>query len=259
MQRVLIIAGSDPSGGAGIQADIKTVTCLSAYAMTAITALTVQNTLGVSDVLSIDSEFVRAQIAACLGDIGADCIKTGMLGDETLIKVVAQELSQFSGVRVIDPVMVAKGGHNLLEPEAVGMFRSQLLPLADILTPNAPEAEVLTGLPLKSPEDMPHIAEALLKMGPKAVLLKGGHLEGSTVIDHLFWEGGDRRYESPRIETRNTHGTGCTLASAIAALKTPERDWPTTVFMARDYVMAGIFLSSGLGQGHGPLRHNWML
>jgi len=238
---------------------MKTVTCLSAYAMTAITALTVQNTLGVRDILPIPTDFVRAQIQACLSDIGADVIKTGMLGDEGLIKMVAQELASFSGFCVMDPVMVAKGGHPLLAPDMVDIYRSELLPLADILTPNAPEAEILTGLSLKHPEDMPVVAAALLQMGPKAVLLKGGHIDGPIVYDHLFWDGGNRLFESPRLVTRHTHGTGCTLASAIAALKTLDRDWPSAVFMAREYVMAALEHSPALGQGHGPLRHNWML
>jgi hydroxymethylpyrimidine/phosphomethylpyrimidine kinase len=259
MQRVLIIAGSDCSGGAGIQADIKTVTCLSGYAMTAVTAVTVQNTLGVSDVFPVPPEVIKAQALACLSDIGADVIKTGMLGDRAVMQAVADVLGASDAYRVIDPVMVAKGGHALLPLEAVESLKSILIPMADLLTPNAPEAAYLTGLDLESVDDMPRVAHALMEMGAKNVLIKGGHLVGEMVVDRLFTPDGDYEFESARIPTKDTHGTGCTLASACAALMRPDRSLVDTVAMARDYVMAAIVMAPALGQGHGPLRHNWML
>lgn len=259
MQRVLIIAGSDSSGGAGIQADIKTVTCLSGYAMTAITAITVQNTLGVSDVFPVPPQIIKAQAMACLSDIGADVIKTGMLGDVMVMQAVADILDSSEAFKVIDPVMVAKGGHALLPIDAVDTLKSLLIPRADLLTPNAPEAAYLTGLELETVEDMPRVAHALMDMGARNVLIKGGHLSGDVVVDRLFTPDGDYAFESPRIPTKNTHGTGCTLASACAALIKDDRSLVDTVSMARDYVMAAIVMAPVLGQGHGPLRHNWML
>lgn len=259
-QRVLIIAGSDPSGGAGIQADIKTVTCLGGYAMSAITALTVQNTRGVSDVLSVPEAFILAQGLACLDDIGVDAIKTGMLGTAKVVEVVAQilDLVPFA-FKVIDPVMVAKGGHGLLAPEAVAAIKALLMARCDILTPNAPEATCLTGIEVNSEADMIKAGVALIKMGARAVLMKGGHVAGENVVDVLVTQGGVKRFTSARIDTLHTHGTGCTLASAIAALATKDRALEEVVSLARDYVFGAIKNAPLLGGGHGPLGHNWVL
>jgi hydroxymethylpyrimidine/phosphomethylpyrimidine kinase len=256
--RVLIVAGSDSGGGAGIQADIKTVTALGGYAMTAITALTAQNTRGVHDMLPIDTEFIRAQLEACLDDLGTDVIKTGMLHSASVIKAVAAVVdARAPGIPlVVDPVMVAKGGAPLLQPEAQEALRERLLPRAALLTPNAPEAEVLTGLPVRSPADLGAAADRLLLFGASAVLVKGGHLEGDTVVDLLRTaDGFERRFASPRLETRNTHGTGCTLASAIATGIAEGLTLEHAVERARGYVQQAIRTAPGFGSGHGPLYH----
>ena len=259
MHRVLIIAGSDPSGGAGIQADIKTVTCLGGYAMTAITALTVQNTLGVSDVMAVPPDFITAQALACLDDIGADAIKTGMLADIEVMEAVSLVLESARIFTVVDPVMVAKGGHALMKDRAVDAMKALMLPLADLLTPNTPEAMALTGLRIETEDDVRKAGAALLGMGAKNVLIKGGHLEGPEVVDFLFTADGEHRFTSERIDTKHTHGTGCTLASACAALTRAARPLQETVGLARDYVGGAILMAPGLGEGHGPLRHNWLL
>jgi hydroxymethylpyrimidine/phosphomethylpyrimidine kinase len=255
--RVLIIAGSDSGGGAGIQADIKAVTALGGHAATAITALTAQDTLGVHGVLPIPVAFIRQQIAVVLRDIGADALKTGMLHDSPTIAAVCEALAaEAPGVPLVaDPVMVAKGGHALLQPDAVEALKRQLLPLATLITPNLPEAEVLTGLEIREEAAMHRAAAALLAMGVRAVLLKGGHLEGPRVVDLLATPEGITRFEDSKIETRHTHGTGCTLASAIAAGLARGLPLPRAVARARAYVRAAILAAPGLGQGHGPLGH----
>ncbi len=259
MHRVLIIAGSDPSGGAGIQADIKTVTCLGAYAMTAITALTVQNTLGVSGVMAVPPDIITAQARACLDDIGADAIKTGMLADIEVMEAVSLIIEAEKTFNVIDPVMVAKGGHALMSHRAIDAMKALILPLAHLLTPNLPEAAALTGFKVETEDDMKKAAEALLGMGAKNVLIKGGHLEGPEVVDLLVTPDGIERFTSQRIETVHTHGTGCTLASACAALMRDARPLSEVVTLARDYVNGAIAMAPQLGEGHGPLRHNWLL
>jgi hydroxymethylpyrimidine/phosphomethylpyrimidine kinase len=256
--RVLIVAGSDSGGGAGIQADIKTVTALGGYAATAITALTAQNTLGVQGIFPIDPAFIEAQMAAVLEDIGADCIKTGMLGDALVIEAVVKALEErAAGLPVVvDPVMVAKGGASLLAAEAVDALKSSLLPKARLATPNIPEAEALLGEKINGPEDMESAARALLDLGPEAVLLKGGHLEGDRLVDILVDQGGViERFEGLRIETRHTHGTGCTLASACAEGLARGLALGTAVARARAYVLEAIATAPGLGGGHGPLNH----
>src|SRR5437667_3976376 len=217
--RVLIIAGSDSGGGAGIQADIKTVTMLDAYAATAITALTAQNTEGVFGVLPIPPEFIRRQIEVVLDDIGADAIKTGMLHDAAVIEAVAAVLEERAATIpiVVDPVMVAKGGARLIEPGAVEALKRRLIARAEVLTPNLPEAEILCGRTIGNIAEMRSAGEILLPLGCRAVLVKGGHLSGETVADVLVRGGSARVWESARIATRHTHGTGCTLALAIAA------------------------------------------
>jgi len=256
--RVLVVAGSDSGGGAGIQADIKTVTALGGYAMTAITALTAQNTRGVHDVLPIDTEFIRAQLEACLDDLGTDVIKTGMLHSASVIKAVVSVLdARAAGVPlVVDPVMVAKGGAPLLQPEAQEALRERLLPRAALVTPNAPEAEALTGVPVRSVADFGAAADRLLLLGASAVLVKGGHIDGDTVVDLLRTaDGFERRFESPRLETRNTHGTGCTLASAIATGIGEGLTLEHAVERGRVYVQQAIRTAPGFGSGHGPLYH----
>ena len=255
--RVLIIAGSDSGGGAGIQADIKTVTMHGAYAATALTALTAQNTEGVFGVLPIPPEFIRRQIEVVLDDIGADAIKTGMLHDAAVIETVAAVLRErASGVPlVIDPVMVAKGGARLIDPDAIGALKRRLIAHATVLTPNLPEAEALCGLSIGDVAAMRHAGEMLLALGCRAVLVKGGHLPGATVPDVLVTGAGARIWESPRIDTRHTHGTGCTLASAIAAGLAQGRGIESAVDGAREYVRRAIASAPGLGRGHGPLDH----
>jgi hydroxymethylpyrimidine/phosphomethylpyrimidine kinase len=255
--RVLIVAGSDSGGGAGIQADIKTVTAHAAYASTAITALTAQNTLGVQGVVGVAADFIRLQIRMVLEDIGADAIKTGMLADSATIEAVCGALEAYGpGIPLVaDPVMVAKGGHPLLAAEAVATLKARLMPMAAIITPNLPEAEALTGLSITTVDDMKRAADALLRQGVRAVLLKGGHLDGPVLTDLLATAEGMESFESARIDSRHTHGTGCTLASAIAAGLAQRLDLETAVARARHYVQRAMEKAPGLGGGHGPLNH----
>lgn len=260
LARVLIIAGSDSGGGAGVQADIKTVTVLGGYAATAITAVTVQNTLGVSGVHPIPPEVVEAQARAVLDDIGADAIKTGMLGDAAMVRRVAEILAERPQIpAVVDPVMIAKGGAALLGDDALDTLRTQLAPRAALLTPNAPEAEALTGLPVDSVDAMRRASEALLRMGAQAVLMKGGHVPGERVTDLLATPQGETLFEAPRLETRHTHGTGCTLASACATGLAQGEPLVEAVSRAWAYVQEAMARAPGLGQGHGPLDHGWPL
>ena len=255
--RVLIIAGSDSGGGAGIQADIKTVTMLDAFAATAITALTAQNTEGVFGVLPVAPEFIRQQIEVVLDDIGADAVKTGMLHDAGVIEVVAAVLAERAPTTplVVDPVMVAKGGAPLIEPGAIEALKRLLVPRATLLTPNLPEAEILIGRTIAGLAAMQDAADQLLRLGCRAVLLKGGHLAGSEVYDVLASAAGRRLWHSPRIDTRHTHGTGCTLASAIAAGLAQGLGVEAAVERAREYVCRAILSAPGFGHGHGPLDH----
>jgi hydroxymethylpyrimidine/phosphomethylpyrimidine kinase len=255
--RVLIIAGSDSGGGAGIQADIKTVSMLDGYAATAITALTAQNTEGVFGVLPIPPEFIRRQIEVVLDDIGADAIKTGMLHDAAVIETVAAVLRERApGIPlVVDPVMVAKGGTRLIDPEAIDVLKGLLISQADIVTPNLPEAEILSGTTIGNVAQMQAAGKTLLALGCRAVLVKGGHLSGETVSDVLMTAQGTRVWESARLDTRHTHGTGCTLASAIAAGLAQGSSIEGAVNRARAYVQRAIASAPGLGRGHGPLDH----
>jgi len=255
--RVLVIAGSDSGGGAGIQADIKTITAMGAYAATAITALTAQDTLGVHGILPVPPDFIVWQMEAVLDDIGADAVKTGMLGDATAIERVCETLAarKPSIPLVVDPVMRATGGTRLLAVEAVTVLRRQLLPMATVLTPNLPEAEILAGMQIPDRAAMGRAATALLTLGANAVLLTGGHLPGDTVIDLLATEDGVEEYAAPRIETRHTHGTGCTLASALAAGLAQGMELRAAVGRARAYVRAAIATAPGFGAGNGPLNH----
>jgi hydroxymethylpyrimidine/phosphomethylpyrimidine kinase len=255
--RVLIIAGSDSGGGAGIQADIKTVTMLGGYAATAVTAITVQNTLGVTGVVGIDPAVVEAQGMAVLDDIGSDAIKTGMLADSAIVAAAARLIDHAGVPAVIDPVMVAKGGASLLADEAVNALINLLIPRAALLAPNAPEAAVLTGMPVETLDDLRAAGRALLAMGANAVLMKGGHLEGASVTDLLMTGDAEWVFAAPRIDSRHTHGTGCTLASACATGIAQGLPLEQVVDRAIAYVREAIVRAPGLGRGHGPLNHGW--
>lgn len=256
--RVLIVAGSDCSGGAGIQADIKTVTCLGGYAATAITALTVQNTLGVSDIFEVPAKTVAAQMVAVLDDIGADAIKTGMLHRRDIIEALVAVLGEKAATLplVVDPVMVAKGGASLIADEAVMALKNLLIPRATLITPNLPEASVLIGRDLERPDDVIRYQDDLLALGAKAVLVKGGHMAGDVLVDILLQKDGEPiLIEGPRIVTRHTHGTGCTMASALATGLAQGQALEDAFQRARRYVTKAIETAPGFGQGHGPLNH----
>lgn len=255
--RVLIVAGSDSGGGAGIQADIKTVTALKGYAATAITALTAQDTRSVYGVSEVAPSFVAAQINAVLDDIGADCLKTGMLHNAGIVDAVADAYeAKGDGIPlVLDPVMAAKSGDPLLDTEARQALKRRLLIHATILTPNLPEAELLTGMTVASRDDMRLAAAMLLTLGAQNVLLKGGHLPGDTVVDVFAHDGGVTEFESPRIHSRHTHGTGCTLASAIATGIAQEMELEAAIRRARAFVFEAIKSAPRFGAGHGPLNH----
>lgn len=257
--RVLIIAGSDSGGGAGIQADIKAVTMMGGFAATAITAITAQNTLSVFNVFPVPVEIVLAQGRVVLEDIGTDAIKTGMLGDAMMVSAAAALIDASKAPAVVDPVMIAKGGAALLPSEAVQTVRDMMVPRAALLTPNAPEAAALTGLEINDLDDMRRAGEVLLAMGAKAVLMKGGHVPGDRVTDLLITPTGETLFEGERIETRHTHGTGCTLASACAAGLAQGMSLEASVARAWAYVAEAIRRAPGLGAGHGPLDHAWML
>ena len=254
--RVLVIAGSDSGGGAGLQADLKTVAALDGYATTAVTALTAQDTSGVQGVLPVPAAFLRQQIEVVLNDLGADAIKTGMLGDAGNVALVAELLSARSDIPlVVDPVMIAKGGATLAGSDAVQMLRTALLPLAAVVTPNLPEAETLLGRPITDVAAMQDAAHALLALGPGAVLLKGGHLAGETVTDVLATARGVEAFSAPRLPGRHTHGTGCTLASAVAVGLAQRLTLRDAVRRARAYVRRAIAAAPGYGGEHGPLGH----
>jgi hydroxymethylpyrimidine/phosphomethylpyrimidine kinase len=255
----MTIAGSDSGGGAGIQADLKTFAALGVYGTSTLTAITAQNTLRVTAVHEIPTNIIAAQIEAVITDIGADAVKTGMLSSSAIVEVVAQELKRHRvEALVIDPVMVAKSGDPLLQKEAVEALRSKLVPMAAVVTPNIPEAEVLTGMKIASPEDMRQAAEQIIQMGARGVVVKGGHLEGPAT--DLFYDGSRfQEFTAPRINTGNTHGTGCTFASAIAAGLARGMSAIDSVAQAKEYVTEAIRRSFPIGQGHGPLSHFYKL
>jgi hydroxymethylpyrimidine/phosphomethylpyrimidine kinase len=254
--RVLSIAGSDSSGGAGIQADIKTIAMLGGYAMTAITAITAQNTRGVQAVEPLSPDLVAAQIDACLDDIGADAIKIGMLGSPEIANVVAARLETFAGAVVFDPVMVATSGGVLADEATIAAF-APLMRLATLVTPNLPELAALTGMPVDDHDAIASAARTLAEQYDCAVLAKGGHAEGDRVLDTLVRSGGDfANFGDPRIETRHTHGTGCTLSSAIATLLGHGQPLPHAVRLGRRFVRQAIEQAPGFGEGAGPLGHH---
>ncbi|MCF6292341.1 MAG: bifunctional hydroxymethylpyrimidine kinase/phosphomethylpyrimidine kinase [Robiginitomaculum sp.] len=254
---VLTIAGSDSGGGAGVQADIKTITVLGSYAASAITAITAQNTCGVQQVQFLDASLVRAQIKSVLDDFAVDIIKIGMLGNADIVSAVAEELRDQQIPIVLDPVMIAKGGSKLLSENAINILLKDLLPQVYLLTPNAPEAEALTGVSIEGADDQLLAAKILRSKGAQAVLIKGGHIAGDTIYDLLLSKQGETVFESPRINTKHTHGTGCTLSSAIAVYLAQDLQLGEAVRMAREYMLQAIIHAPKLGNGHGPLAHNW--
>jgi hydroxymethylpyrimidine/phosphomethylpyrimidine kinase len=256
--RVLVIAGSDSGGGAGIQGDIKTITALGGYAATAVTAITVQNTLGVHEIWPVPPRIVTAQARAVLADIGADAVKIGMLGESA--EAVADLLDDWPEIPVVlDPVMAAKGGAALTGPAAIDVIKSRLAPRAALFTPNAPEAAALTGLAVESVDDLRRAGEALLQAGCQAVLMKGGHAPGEVIVDLLLTRSGETRFEHARHGGPHTHGTGCALASACATGLAQGLDLSAAVGRAIDYVQEAIRHAPGLGGGAGPLGHAWPL
>jgi len=257
--RVLIIAGSDSGGGAGIQADIKTVTALGGFAMTAITALTAQNTQGVSEIYNLPAKFIAEQIKVVLSDIGADTIKIGMLSHPEIVEVVADTLAEEAPdvPKIVDPVMVAKGGASLLSEEAVDSLKTLIMPQALVLTPNIPEAETLAEMNAPGVEKAEDLALALSMMGPRAILLKGGHRGGQEIVDLLMEKKKVRNiYKSTRINTVHTHGTGCTLSSALAVGIAQGLTLSNSVERAINYVQEAIRTAPAYGRGHGPLNHS---
>jgi hydroxymethylpyrimidine/phosphomethylpyrimidine kinase len=256
MQRALTIAGSDSGGGAGIQADLKTFEAHGVFGTSAITAVTAQNTRGVSAVVALAPDIVVAQIEAVLDDIGADAVKVGMLATAEIADAVAAILERRAAMLpiVLDTVMVAKGGARLLDADAVAILRTRLLPLATVITPNVPEAEALLGRSIVSVADLRDAAIALVSAGARAALVKGGHLTGPAV-DVLYDGVQVTELAAERIDTRHTHGTGCTYSSAIAARLALGDDLVTAAQGAKVYVTDAIRLAPGLGRGHGPLRH----
>ncbi len=257
--RVLSIAGSDSGGGAGIQADLKTMLALGVHGMSALTAVTAQNSLGVQGYWPLPAAAVRAQLDSVLGDIGVDAVKTGMLASAELVRTVASVLSGVDAPIVVDPVCASKHGDPLLDPDALEAMLGQLLPLATVVTPNLHEVAQLTGVKVAEEADLLRAAEALLERGPRAVLVKGGHLTGSAeAVDLLAGaDGSVRGYRAARRDTRHTHGTGCTLASAIACRLAMGDPLPEAVAAAKQYVTGALAAGFPLGRGIGPVDHGW--
>ncbi len=254
--RAMTIAGSDSGGGAGIQADLKTFAALGVYGTSVITAVTAQNTLEVVDVVEMPVETVRSQIDAVIGDIGADAVKTGMLSSSAIIEAVVEKVKEYGLTNlVVDPVMVAKSGGRLLQEDAVEALKTLLVPAAAVVTPNAPEAEALTGRPVASVDDARDAAMQIVDMGARAAVVKGGHMEDGPASD-VFYDGSDLRvFTSPRVPTTSTHGTGCTFAAAIAAGLASGMPLKDAVSQAKRYVTAAIREAFPMGGGHGPLNH----
>lgn len=256
LPRCLTIAGSDSGGGAGIQADLKTFAALGVYGMSALTAITAQNTLGVQGVYELPADFVGLQIDSVVTDIGVDAVKTGMLANAEIIAVVAAKVREHRLPNlVVDPVMVAKSGDPLLRPDARDALIGLLLPLATVVTPNLHEARVLTGMEIETVEDMERAAVAIHRMGPRYVVVKGGHLRAGDCVDVLFDGEKFTHFPAPRVETKNTHGTGCTFASAIAAGLAKGLDVVEAIRQAREYITVALRYALDLGHGHGPTHH----
>ncbi len=255
MKTALTIAGTDPSGGAGIQADIKTMTAHGVYALTAVTALVAQNTTGVKSISESSPEFLAEQLDCVFTDIVPDAVKTGMVSSVELIRVIGAKLRQYSAEHiVVDPVMVATAGSRLLRDDAVDTLKEELLPLAEVITPNIPEAEILSGMAIQSPEDMERAAEVIGRQYGCAVLCKGGH-DLNDANDLLWKDGQSRWFQGRRIDNPNTHGTGCTLSSAIASNLAKGMTLEQAVQRAKDYVSGALAAMLNLGKGRGPLDH----
>jgi hydroxymethylpyrimidine/phosphomethylpyrimidine kinase len=259
MNSVLTIAGSDSSGGAGIQADLKTFSALGCYGMSVITAITAQNTTAVTAVHEVPVDIIEAQIDAVVTDIRPDATKTGMLSSAAIVEAVAAKLRQYDLPNVVvDPVMVAKSGDRLLREDAVTAVRKTLLPVAHVLTPNLPEAEVLLGgESIRTFIEMREAAREIQAMGPRAVIMKGGHHHGETVVDILYDGREFHEFEAARVHTQNTHGTGCTFASAIASYLALGEGLPEAVRLAKEYLTQAINAAYPVGHGHGPVHHFW--
>jgi hydroxymethylpyrimidine/phosphomethylpyrimidine kinase len=256
--RVLTVAGSDSGGGAGIQADLKTMLAFGVHGMSVLTAVTAQNSVGVQGYWELPAAAVRAQLASVLGDIGVDAVKTGMLASAGLVETVAAELAALPVPVVVDPVSVSKHGDPLLSPDALEAVRTQLLPVATLVTPNLPEAAQLAGVTVADEAGLRRAAEALLALGPRAVLVKGGHLAGGADAVDLLWDGTTEHvFRSPRFDNRHTHGTGCTLASAIASRLACGDALPAAVAAAKEYVTGAVAAGFPLGAGIGPVDHGW--
>ena len=259
MKTALTIAGSDSCGGAGIQADIKTMTMNGVYAMSAITALTAQNTTGVTGIMEVTPDFLAAQLDAVFTDIYPDAVKTGMVASSDLIRVIAEKIRQYNAKNiVVDPVMVATSGAKLISDDAIETLKSELLPLADVITPNIPEAEVLSGLTIRNEEDMVNAAKAINGRFGCSVLCKGGH-QINDANDLLYRNGGYVWFKGKRIDNPNTHGTGCTLSSAIASNLAKGEDMDSAVKNAKDYISGALAAMLDLGSGSGPLCHNYAI
>ena len=256
MRTALTIAGSDSGGGAGIQADLKTFAAHGVYGTSALTAITAQNTLGVTAWEPVSTALVVAQIEAVVSDIGADAVKTGMLANGEIVRAVSDAIRRLGLPNlVVDPVMIAKGGDRLLETSAADALRHDLLPIAHVVTPNIPEAEVLSGITIGSLDEMREAGRRIQALGPRVVLVKGGHLEGDESIDIAVTAAGSEDFRAERLLTRHTHGTGCTLASAIAANLALGLDDLEAIGRAKAYVTEAIRRAPGIGRGHGPLGH----
>jgi len=255
--RLLIIAGSDSSGGAGLQADIKTADALGVYAMTAVTAITVQDTRGVHDVRLLPPRIVTGQIRACLKDIGADAIKIGMLGSASIARAVAVALKSEarSTPVVLDPIVMSTSGKRLLDARGAEVLKRELIPMATLVTPNLPEARALAGLKSSKRGDVELAGRKLMALGARAALIKGGHATRETIDDVLVWSGGVEVYAFPRIKTKHTHGTGCTLSTAIACGLAKGESLPLATGRAREFVQHAVETAPGFGRGHGPLNH----
>ena len=252
MKRILTIAGSDSGGGAGIQADLKAITLLGGFGMSALTALTAQNTVAVEAIHEVPLDFIEAQIDAVFSDIGVDAVKTGMLSNAGVVQLVADKLAQYKPpIVVVDPVMVAKSGDPLLADDARETLAGSLLPLATLVTPNLPEASALIGWEVGGEEDMRRAAEEIYRLGPTNVLVKGGHLQGDPV-DLLFDGEQFHEFRSERVKTKNVHGTGCTYASAIATYLAQDLDVVSAVAAAKRFITGAIRHGLALGRGHGP-------
>jgi len=260
MYKVLTIAGSDSGGGAGIQADLKTISALGGYGTTAITAITAQNTCGVTGVYTLPAEFVARQIDAVMGDIGTDAAKTGMLANAEIVKVVAEKAKEYSIHKlVVDPVVVATSGDRLLTEDAIGSYKEVLFPLAHVVTPNLAEAELFAGISISTVEDMKSAARLIYQLGPKYVLVKGGHIDQDKAVDVLYDGREFHLFSARKVDTENTHGTGCTLSAAIATGLARGLGTMEAVELAKQYVTRALTHALKIGKGRGPVNHFYCL